>query len=146
MTSRFSRPRWLTRAGLALLVLSGCQAQPVDVSGRVTMTGKPVVGSVALYPATGSPVVVPLDPDGRYSARGVSGGGEIRVAVYSPDPKEELQNLPPGPEGEKDRAAVNELRKKWTPILSRYNDPGQSGLAFTPSGTNATFDIELQPK
>lgn len=147
MGSRFRRfSNSLVLAVLALLTLNGCQAQSVDVSGRVTMAGKPVVGSVALFPASGSPVVVTLDADGRYSARDVPGGGEIRIAVYSPDPKEELQTLPTGPEGDKDRAAVNELRKRWTPIPSRYNDPGQSGLSFMPSGPSSTFDIDVQPK
>jgi len=90
--------------------------------------------------------VVALDADGRYAAHGVAGGGEIRIAVYSPDPKEQLQTLPTGPDGDKDRATVNELRKKWAPIPPRYNDPGQSGLTFMPSGPTGTFDIDVQPK
>jgi len=130
----------------AIFASAGCQAQTSDVSGQVTKDGKPVVfGSVVLFPPGQSPIVVVLDEEGHYSAPRIPAGREVRVAVYSPDPLLELPSVPPGPEGDRDRVHFRNLRKKWSALPPRYNDPGQSGLALQPTGPQDTFDIRIDP-
>jgi hypothetical protein len=139
-----SRVGWMVLAAGTAVVLAGCQGKS-DVSGRVALDERPlVIGSVVFFPRDRLPIIAPIGEDGHYIAHGVPAGEEIGVGVYSGDPTVGMNDFPPGPDREKDIAFLKEQKKKWFPIPNRYNDPGQSGLSFTPSGSTFPHDIDLK--
>lgn len=122
-----------------LLVLSGC-ARRADVSGVVTLDGKPLsAGVVTFTPAAGGPTgYAAIGDDGTYRVQtGASSGlpaGAYVVTVAANAPQTADSQPGPGP-------LADGIRPLVTP--QRYADPGQSPLRVTlKSGTQA-LPLEL---
>lgn len=131
---------------LASLAIVGCGQKTVDVSGKVTIEGKPMqVGSVAVFPDNARPMVAAVEADGSFRLKDVPASEPIRVAVYSPDPAIELQNLPSDPEADRDRELLKAQKQRWIRIPNRYNDPFKSGLSIDPSTNGEACLFDLRP-
>jgi hypothetical protein len=146
----FTRIGTVAVACLLLLGLGGCSKGQGTVSGKVTLEGKALKsGSVLMVGEDQVRYSGDIERDGSYRIENVT-FGNIRVAVYSVDPKE--QNVPkskndrPGKLGGKipDRPPVDNVG--WFPIPADYGDPSKSGLALTVDQPNQVFDIPLKGK
>jgi hypothetical protein len=75
---------------LTALALSGCGKSKGNVSGKVTVGGKPVYsGTISFIVGKEQPVGGPIT-DGKYKVTGVP-VGEAKVVVISPEPKVQSQ-------------------------------------------------------
>jgi hypothetical protein len=117
-----------------LLAAAGCGGT-VDVSGKVTYQGKPVVfGTVVLIGPDGVPKSGPIKPDGTFRVDGVK-VGTAKVAVSSPPPPGAQTARKPrgGREGDDkpppDEAPADpEVIRNWVALPEKYTHPAQSGL------------------
>ena len=137
-----------------LLSAAGCGSPVADVSGTVTVGGKPIsTGKVAFLCEGGTKPVLTADiKDGRYAVSGVP-GGRVTVTVagggYRFDP---VPGMPKGlgaagAAGD-GPAAVPAAAGKNPPVAvpPRYGDPAQSGLSFTVERNGALeHNLDLQP-
>lgn len=122
----------------------GCGPSTVNVTGTVTMAGKPVVwGTVNLLAENGQTFQGQIQPDGKYTVQGAP-LGTLKATVFSPDP------LPPSsgaPRKEALSAALSgkaELRARWFPIPDKYSNFESSGLAVNAGRNPTQFDITLK--
>ena len=134
---------------LGLLALAGCGPAEGTVSGTVRFDGRPLtagVNTVTFLCEDGSVKSCMVEPDGRYTLRGVP-AGRARVTVLSLPPPPQLGKAPgedgkvkpidgPGPAAKPDQAGG---------IPDRYKDPDSSGLSYDVQRGSHTFDIELRP-
>jgi hypothetical protein len=132
------------------LGLTGCGKGQSTVSGKVTLNGKALKsGSVLMVGEDQVRYSADIERDGSYRIENVP-FGNVQVAVYSFDPKE--QNVPnfkndrPGKLGSKvpDQSPIDNAG--WFPIPASYGDPSKSGLALTVDQANMVFDIPLKGK
>jgi hypothetical protein len=127
-------------AGIGVLGLGalGCGAPRVDVSGRVTYKGEPlVVGSVTFVGKDNLPVQGQIQADGRYTVVGVL-IGDNRVAVSS------LQVNPPGRDSKTGQLSLPGVDLGKAPAIpDHYGDPRQSGLQFKVQKGPNNYDIPL---
>src|SRR5262245_45622540 len=142
--------------------LAGCgvSSQPVDVSGKVTYQGKPVVcGSVTLVDANGIAKSGNIGPEGTYIVKGIA-PGTAKVAVISLDPARPLNPLGAAGAGTDDSGRApaaapaatdrsnwtepNVDRSKWTPLPKKYEFAHTSGVTVdVKAGENNGVDIRL---
>jgi hypothetical protein len=167
-----------TRAGavalqMAALAFVGCQSSgnanyPVRVTGKVTYNGSPVGGGVVTFHAAdGTPIQVPIAPDGTYTAdglpegamavtvetesvnrkqeeyRGQGGGG--MMSKYGKGggggaaaPKGKGMQMSPVPPG-----AGGGVEPNYVKIPAKYADKATSGLSVTLKSGKQTYDIRL---
>lgn len=155
--------RWLTLAVLAgLLTLSGC-TKTGTVNGSVTLDGQPVLfGQVAFTGPNGKSVSAPIR-NGKFTLSKVPlGAGTFTVNTQEVQAiRDELSrqegNLPPGvgvpngaaapagdPQAAQHRKDMEEMATKGVLVPLRYTDPAQSGLKYTVTGGDQTFDLPLK--
>jgi hypothetical protein len=139
---------WRVRAGLVVflgLMISGCGGRPGGtVTGTVTYQGKRVpAGTVTFFGADDqTPVSVPIDSDGTYTATKVP-LGSVKVAVSTP--------LPPPPEAPGDdkpkrrfgKGKIMPSKVNVVSVPTLYSDPARSGLSLTVKEGSQPFDIKL---
>jgi len=138
----FARVLLAVAAGWAACFAAGCGGranETGDVSGKVTINGKPVTaGIVKFFPADGrEPVHTGLGPDGTYRATGVP-VGRSKVAIETL-PFRQLTPPPP--------AIAKQLggpRTKYVPIPAKYEKPESSGLHYDVKKGAQEWEIELK--
>jgi hypothetical protein len=128
----------LLLAGL-ILVASGC-ARRADVSGVVTLDGKPLSSGVVTFtPAAGGPTAyAAIGEDGTYrvqtgAAAGLPAGAYVVTVAANTPPTSDSQ---PGP-----GPLADGIRPLVTP--QRYADPGQSPLRITLASGTQTLPLVL---
>ncbi len=125
------RPRWLAAA--VLLALVGCGGGTGEVSGIVTLDGKPLPGGmVAFIPENGSAKTSPIKADGSYLVSNVP-VGPARITVVT---------VPPVSFG---NAKPNLLHGEYVPIPKKYGDPRKSGLALDVTRGKQEYNLPLMP-
>ncbi len=141
MSFRIRKAALALALGGLVVVFAGCGKRPPpagDVSGKVTVGGKPVTaGVVKFFPDAGEPVETSLGPDGAYRATGVP-AGRSKVAIETLQFKN-LTQPPP--------AIAKQLggpRAKYVPIPAKYEKPDTSGLSVdVRDGKVTTLDVEM---
>ena len=157
---------------IAALTFVGCQqsgnsAFPVTLSGKVTYNGSPVGGGlITVFTADGTPIQVPIGPDGSYLAdnlpegpvtvavntesvnpnkktedyRGQGGGNAakygMKMAAPSAAPKGGAPKSP-APEG------AGGAHATYVKIPAKYANKETSGLSTTLKKGKQTYDISL---
>jgi len=146
----FTRIGTVAVAFLLLLGLGGCGKGQGTVSGKVTLEGKALkFGSVLMVGEDQVRYSADIERDGSYRIENVP-FGNVQVAVYSVDPKE--QNVPkfkndrPGKLGAKVPNQSPVDNAGWFPIPADYGDPSKSGIALTVDQADIVFDIPLKGK
>jgi hypothetical protein len=128
--------------------LSGCSKSKTkgpknSVSGKVTLGGRPVSGTVTFLGADNQQANSPIQPDGKYMIVDPP-VGKVRVAVKAaagmrggaaPLPGGRLPEMPGMPGGG---------GQVGVPPPRKYANP-ENGLTFEVTGEEQTFDIELRP-
>jgi len=111
-----------------------------EVSGKVTLAGKAVSGTVVFVASDGIEHYGHLAPDGTYKAEGVP-TGPAKVMVK----KSDLPPPPPLPRGVKppDAGGAPPLPTFGVPPPAKYANP-KNGLTLTVKGGQQTFDIDLK--
>jgi hypothetical protein len=151
--STWKRSRAITAAIIILLgviPVSAYRGNPQgQLSGRVTLNGKPVVmGQVVALGADGVLRTAPIDPQGRYSFPALP-VGSVRLGVISRDPGQALirRARVPGkqdPLSAEDRGGVVSAdRKQWFAVPSKYEDPRFSGQQSLVEAATS-FDVALR--
>lgn len=127
-------------AGLALLILAGCDRGPkmIPVTGKVIYNGHPLeFGGIMFQPPSGQPAQGEIKPDGTFTLSTyrlndgvVIGKHKVRVAVY--------ESMRPGTaKGAGDQG----LGKPLVPV--KYTLFDQSGLTADVDENNHEFTFEL---
>ena len=134
------RHRWSILALLLLPLVTGCQGQFVEVSGKLTHKGKPVPSTqVTFMPDDGSrPSKGLTDDEGNFTLRysrtqsGATRGPCTVFLTYVVSNEEELKQIPP--------KASKELKS----VIDRYGDPKTSGLHFEIAKNKQFIPVELE--
>lgn len=153
MTTQATSRRLAGLLGLGFLLVGGCSPPVADVSGAVTVGGKPVPsGKVAFICDGGNKPVLTVDvKDGRYAVTGVP-AGKVTITVaggsYRFDPvpgmPKDLMKASPGGEGPGALPAVTKGAAVEVP--KRYGDANQSGLTLTVDRSGPIeHNLELSP-
>jgi hypothetical protein len=131
--------QWLLGAVLGLTCLlsgSGCQQEPVTVSGKVTSGGKPVTsGYVVFHGAYGHVSSGPIGKDGTYSVAGVM-PGEVRVSLGG------AGDTMPGSAEATPRSPALPVGKDRPRVPPKYFKPATSDLKYTIASGNQQIDLQ----
>jgi hypothetical protein len=104
---------------MALLTLTGCERGRGDVSGTVTLNGKPLPGGMVTFvPDNGRAEAARIGEDGKYTITNIP-AGPARITVATQQPIRMKENG-------KDFEPLG----KYVPIPERYRDPETSGLTL----------------
>jgi hypothetical protein len=132
--------------------LVGCGPGVGDLSGSVSYKGKKVkVGTVTVFGGDGVVKYGLIDRDGNFTVKDVC-GGDVRICVASPHPKESLP-YSAGNVTAKDKGPKRDIPKvtmdpvdlkNWFEIPEQYQYPDKSGLTFQMRSGANTFNIELK--
>ncbi len=126
-------------ASLAFLVLSGCGesgTSPGDsVSGKVTLGGQPVAGTVVFVWPDRKEMSAPLTVEGKYQILNPA-KGEVQILVKAPA----TMVVPKGAKALEMPGAVPTV---GTLPPEKYAKP-KNGLAFNITGGQQTYDIVLE--
>lgn len=167
--TKLLRPAAVSTLAVALLVASvGCGGPARgDVTGTVTMNGKPVVyGTITFIGEDGITKAATITPDGKYSVYGVV-VGTATIVLDSPKPPvaeapaagggrggrgrgrgtdPELPTDAPPVERDPDtqNTVSEEVAKKWFPIPKEYTDNTRSTLKYTVQPGANTHDVVLK--
>jgi hypothetical protein len=132
---------------LVLLAVAGCGPAEGTVSGTVRFNGRPLtvgVNTVTFLCEDGSVKSCMVEPDGRYTLRGVP-AGRARITVLSLPPPPQL-GMAPGEDGKlKPVDGPASKPDQAGGIPERYKDSDSSGLSYDVQRGSHTFDIELSP-
>jgi hypothetical protein len=159
------RWQWFLFQAAVLVMVGGCSQQGANVSGKVTVDGKPLTpkqtGLVVSFVGKDSlPVTASVADDGTFHAKGVA-LGDNSVAVYwvpppgqDPGTKVKDGKLPASPEGGPDweqppapaKTPGKSQSAATSPIPEHYFDPNTSGLTFTVQPGQNTYNIDLKSK
>lgn len=155
--------RWTCFLGLcfAILFASGCSEPIHDLSGKVTLDGKPLPGvTVSFFTTTNAVVNADTDAQGNYKAR-VPGTGQVRVSIQVPPSRPASRPNPPSNAKARDTVAKDaakgdddgKMARMSAPeaspmppavqISPKYNDPAKSGFDFTLTGDTQVHDLPL---
>jgi hypothetical protein len=143
--------RNIAAAVVCAALVVGCSG-PSNISGKVTVGGKPVAsGSVTIHAADGSTHYGELSETGEFSIPKVP-PGLCKVAVNSPDPKVlaasgKLRGMSLGagdsrPKADAAAAPAIPGADKWFKLPAGMEDPEKSGITFTIKGGSFTMNIE----
>lgn len=135
--------RFNTTLGLSLMALvfiAGC-GDPLanSVSGKVTLDGQAVSGTIRFVGANGNEVESLLGDDGSYTVVDPP-KGEVQIAITAP-PDMQGDILPddaPDLPDMNEAAGTNQI-----PPPEKYSDPAKSNLTFTVTTGKQTHDIPL---
>jgi hypothetical protein len=121
-------------AGLmALLTLTGCERGRGDVSGTVTLNGKPLPGGMVTFvPDNGPAEATRIGEDGKYAITNVL-TGPARITVVTQQPVRMHEN-----------GKAFEPLGKYVPIPERYRDPEMSGLRLDVKRGFQECDLPLE--
>ncbi len=135
--------RWRRSIMLLLPVaLAGCGPGKGDLTGAVTLDGRPVLhGTVQVLPADKIPRSA-LIAEGRYTLRKIP-AGPVTIAVNSPDPR--TQRIATRRPADKEKAEAAPAAEQWFAIPERYASFEESGLRFEVRPGENRFDLELTP-
>lgn len=140
------------------LLLSGCGRSlgpEGEVSGKVTLKGKPLPGGqVTFLTPKGYTFTGVIDPQGNYKLRVPA--GEARIAVDNrtllKSNNSSMPDLrhPPGikpPPGAKvdeaPKSPSTDITGTYVPLADKYRSPDASGLTYTVTTGSQTHDIEI---
>jgi hypothetical protein len=130
-----------------IVVISGCGSGTVNMRGKVTYQGRPVLsGCVTVLNADGTASSGVIQPDGTYSVEGVK-RGRVKVGVVCPDPQHARSILNPKAgqiQGKNTHAQTKPGTGGWYPLPRDLGDPEKSGLECDVSSSRVTFDIETK--
>lgn len=138
-----------TAVAVSVFALAGCGNGTIDVSGKVTFNGKPVVyGTVVVVGGDGIPKAGTIRPDGSFQLTGVT-TGFVKITVSSPKPPgnepppkkqdpDDDKILPPPPS-----PAPPEVIKNWVALPEKYGNPDKSALTATIKA-GEVLEIELK--
>jgi hypothetical protein len=135
--------------GLMALALAGCGTAEGTVSGTVKFRGQPLTvgdNTVTFLGEDGSVKSCTVEPDGRYTLRGVH-AGRAHVTVHALPPPPNLR-MAPGEDGQMKPVGESGQPAKagqFAGIPDRYKDPDKSELTCDVRRGDQTFDIELKP-
>jgi hypothetical protein len=137
---------------LPLLLLATSCGGRGDVSGKVTLDGKPLPAGTIVFQNGKKPAVSADIKDGGYTATGVP-AGDVKVAVETKSVKEAAERLQstltlkvPGRDEKALAQQLKDLMGTYRPIPDKYADLDKSGLATkVASGTNQ-YDVPLASK
>lgn len=139
-THRPRGPRWAAVLALALAA-GGCGAKTGEVSGTVTLKGRPpnIDGLIVNFLGPdGQPVSAPVARDGTYRVSGLA-EGEYRVGLSAPrqNPAQTLVEKPqPGQPAPPPKSAG--------PVPDEFLDPNRSNLrAAVTAGGTTTLDVSV---
>jgi len=118
------------------------------VTGRVTFRGKPVyTGSVIIVGKDGVAATGPIETDGSFTVAKAP-VGEVSIGVVSKDPvylhRVGIIKRSREPVKASALTAAPYDRKKWFPIPKEYEEPVRSGLTFTVTKGENSFNIDLK--
>lgn len=143
------------------LFLGGCGRSlgpEGEVSGKVTLKGKPLPGGqVTFLTPKGYTFTGVIDPQGNYKLRVPTGESRISVdnRMLLKSNNSSLPDLrhPPGikpPPGanvdEVPQAPATDVTGTYVPLADKYRSPDASGLTCTVKTGSQTHDIELSDK
>lgn len=128
---------------LSLALLTGCEtSEPIgEVSGKVTLDGKPVTAGGVIFSNTekGVHVLVPIKSDGTYQLETAAGYG-VPLGTY------QVAVSPPIPEPVMPGAPKPEATSQPIVIPVKYQKPGGTGLETTITNGTNTYDIKMESK
>jgi hypothetical protein len=134
MNSMLARRGVIAAGLLSFLALTGCERGRGDVSGTVTLDGKPLPGGMVTFVAdNGQAEAARIGEDGKYTVTNIP-VGLARVTVVTQPPVRMYEN-----------GKAFEPLGKYVPIPERYRDPETSGLTFDVKRGPQDFDLPLQP-
>jgi len=122
-------------AALSFLVLTtGCPGgkKKNEVTGKVTLDGKAVAGTVVFIGSDGKELMTLIRPDGSYTIVDPP-AGEVKIKITGP-----LGIAAPG----KDQAPAVGGMETGVPPPAKYASP-DNGLKLTVTGGKQTYDIPL---
>ncbi len=143
---------------LPLLVVAGC-ASKGDVSGEVKYKGEPITwGRISFVGAEDA--VSGEIREGKYTVKGVR-TGPVKISVESFKPGKgnasgNPEDIKVGPKGAKVpsfqvmspdqvKGGADAPKGKYVPIPQKYSSTEQSGLEYTVTRGNQTYNIDLPP-
>lgn len=131
--------RWPHRRMLVLALVVGCGGPPrADVSGTVTLDGRPLGSGRIIFEQEGRSYTGLIGADGRYDLRGGASGvapGTYAVAILPPAPE-----FVPQPNST-DMRLVNPPDPRTHP--ERYRSTATSGITRAVAAGRSIIDIEL---
>ena len=120
---------------LAVAISLGCGSaeKPIDVAGKVTFRGEPVVEGAIQFieDRTGRGMQVDLGPNGGYAVKLFA--GDYKVAVTPPYMVDNSSGMP------------NPYYKKVKDIPKKYHSTETSGFKAPVSRDKATHDFNMTP-
>jgi hypothetical protein len=118
---------------MTLVALSGCERGRGDVSGTVTLNGKPLPGGMVTFVAdNGQAEAARIGEDGKYTISNVP-AGPARITVVTQQPVRMQGN-----------GKAFEPLGKYVPIPERYRDPEMSGLKLDVKRGSQECDLPLE--
>jgi len=135
----------------ALVVAVGCGGKGTaknSVSGKVTLSGDPVTGTIVFVGSDGKTVEAPISPDGTYTVDNPP-IGSIKIAVKGLSGPGGM--APPTPSGAKDTDKLmgadkgKAASKMGGTPPAKYAVAESSGLTFTVTSGKQKHDIPLEP-
>lgn len=147
-------------AGLALVVLTGCEAEPTTISGTVTIDGSPADNvEVRIFDERNLNAVIYTStsgPDGRYEVvireDDYLPKGICKVSVFRPAPVKRREVPPPTGSGdvesaEPDQSAELERLNQANVFPPRFGDPQFTSFELTVTpGMPTTLDLPVSKK
>jgi hypothetical protein len=136
---------WLVPFTLVIVLAAGCgKKEPTStVTGKVTLNGQPVAGTVAFVGPDNKQVTAPINPDGTYTVASPP-TGQVRILVKS------LPGAIPGA-----KPIISADMARTMPVSTTAPATGQSpparyawpnnGLTFNVTGGKQSHDITLVP-
>ena len=135
---------------IACLISTGCGSSNTDVSGTVTLSGKPLQGgSLFVFASDGSVHNTTIDSEGKFTLTNIP-LGEAKYGVMGTNTAISGKVAPPGRGGEEARGGRNPNPNTPAPrpegtgtvIPEPYRDPSTSGLTFTvKKGESVTLNL-----
>lgn len=135
-------------------LLTGCSGSEADVSGKVTIDGKPIPSGKIVFLCEGGakPVLTADIRDGRYSFEKVPAGKVVITVSAATYRFDAVPNMPKGmkagdsPSGEGPGAPPAPTKGPPIVVPPRYGDPAKSDLSFVVSGSGKVeHDVQLTP-
>jgi hypothetical protein len=124
---------------LTAFTTPGCDRCPATVSGKVTLSGRPVTAGTVLFLGAEHQIATGrLDAEGRYLVPHVP-TGIVKVAVLTLRP----QQLRAAGYRPKDAPPLHSRLTTLVPVPEKYHSPETSGLTCDIRSTRQEYDIAL---
>ena len=138
----------LALTALAIAMLAGCGSGGKDsknqVTGKVTLDGKPVSGTVYFQFSDNKELTSPISPtDGTYQIIDAP-SGQVKVSIKGGLGGAGPTSKPPAAKGAPEMPEMGG-GAGGVPPPAKYGSPTTSGLTFEVKGGKQTYDIPLTP-